>query len=498
MADDTEQLEEDCHRASSEAYGQLVRATADICLPRYHYFCDDAVAKLPNELIVVANTRRVPIRDNDLVQVGSDVGALEAVRVKGKDKGALRLAPVDKKEVTEWKKALHDDFSLIEKFEPRPNYVCVSEFGFPFGLRHQESMPIPPAADQEWDWLQDTEYLTKRFVCLGSAHRQYRREKGKNDLRYENLAVVYPNGKGASRHAKEVFESKRDVLAERLSSEEAERERRDPGDRVPEIRGVRLSRRGSDKARGISAYFKKEGKSADVRSDLSLKDFARIDPDSRQLAKDAFDFYDATADAGMPPIYIRKNSPARKLGEYIDVEGKIELDVFVTDFGVVSVLICYDAFEPSIFLSAVRMYYESMGKKGGFYHQGIDIFFIPSFNRSQKFVDMCRVLSSETNSMVVYVSGDERCEDKSKIFVCGETCAEWAAQMVTDEEGKKTGSPKEYFTKTLIPKHEHLHIYKISRKLVLAAQQEMAKQFPPDIRESLILTPRRMGTAMLQ
>lgn len=479
MVDNSAEHLINCHKASSDAYGQLVRATADICSPRYHYFCDDSEAKLPKQLVVVANTRRIPIRDNDL----NKNGALHAVAVEGKSPGAMRLAQVEGRhkaeEMAAWKDSLHEDFKRIEQLKPRPNYVCIPEFGFPFGLEHQETMTIPFDADDDWKWLQGTEYLGARFVCLGSAHRQFFRTQDRQDMQYENVAVVYPNGKLQSHDAKKVFERKRDDLAS-----------------VSEVMGVRFTKQASQ-SRGISAYFKEEDTLVTLRSQLSEPENADIDKSKIRFVKNAFDFYDSTADAGSPPVYIRKKCPARKLGEYIDAEGKIELDVFVTEFGVVAVLICYDAFEPSIFLSAVRMYYESLSREDNFYHQSIDLFFIPSFNKSEKFVNMCQILSRESNSTVVYVSGDDRCSVKSRVFVCGEVCSLWAEKIVEEEGVENSVSFSEYFSYETVKGHSHLHIYTISDKLIYAARHEMGRQFPRELRQRMILDPRRMGSSIL-
>lgn len=464
------------HKAASEAYSRLVRATADICTPKYHYYCDDPEARLPNELVVVANTRRVPIRDNELLRIGSGEGALEAAAVPGKGTAALRFVPIPgregKKAQAQWKTAVREDFDTIEKACPDANYICMSEFGFPFGLTHHTSIEVPQS-DSDWSWLQGSAVLRSRFVCLGTAHRSFYRSllRTQSSLQYENVAVVYPSGTDASRDPKQVFIAKRNRL-----------------EGVALVDGVTLH---PQVARGITAHFEGTEVTATRRADLSAPACANINPARLRFAKEAFDFFDMTAEAGEPPVYIRKKSPARKLGEYIDASGTYELDVFVTKFGVTAVLICYDAFDPSIFLSAVRMYHESSEQDGGFIHQAIDIFFIPAFNRSQKFVEMCQVLSLETNSVVVYVSGDERCAVKSDVFVCGQSCETWAKGMAKDEPHDV------FYSVERVPASEHLHVHRIRKEVIDAAMRHMRLHASPKTRKSLIGPRVRLGPGAL-
>jgi hypothetical protein len=462
------------HKAASDAYSRLVRATADICTPKYHYYCDDAEARLPPDLVVVANTRRVPIRDNDLLKIGSGEGALEAAEVPGMGPAALQFVPIKgrdgKKAQTQWKAAVREDLDTIQKICPDANYICMPEFGFPFGLSHYKGVGVPES-DSDWRWLQGSALLNSRFVCLGSAHRRYYRSTFSRSMQYENVAVIYPSGNDASKEPKEVFIAKRDRLTG-----------------VALVDGVSLY---PQVTRGITAHFEDTEITATRRADLSAPAVSKIDPERLRFAKEAFDFFDMTADASNPPVYIRKKSPARKLGEYIDASGKYEIDVFVTKLGVTAVLICYDAFDPSIFLSAVRMYHASSEQDGGFIHQAIDMFFIPAFNRSQKFVEMCQVLSLETNSVVVYVSGDDRCQVKSDVFVCGQSCETWAKSMAKEKPSDV------FYSVERIPDSEHLHVHRIRKDVIDAAMRHVRLHANPTTRKSLIGPPRRLGPEAL-
>lgn len=460
---------------SSDAYGHLVRATSDICSPRYHYYCDDGKAKLPDEIILVANTRPVPIKGNAYFPIGNANGAIEAEPVPDKSPGVVHFVPAKgrsaEQEMARWRTGFQNDLKKIQEVRPEAQYVCMPELGFPYGLNHQAEMVLPRGVDSDWDWLQDSKFLIERFVCLGSSHRTFLRSDSSDHYQYENVAIVFPSGQDKSKEAEDVFNAKLKSLED-----------------LPQIEGVTLM---TQVESGIAANFTDERVLATRRQDLSSRKVAKIDRDKIQHAKKAFDFYSATGAASRPPLYIKKKSPARKLGEYIDAEGKIELDVFVTELGVTAVLICYDAFDPSIFLSAVRMYYESLSRRGDFYHQGIDIFFIPAFNRSQKFVDMCEVLSRETNSIVVYVSGDERCEVKSNVFICGQSCELWAETMAPGQP------PDLYFEREEVEDFKHLHIYRISGEVVTAARRALRSQASPSVRKSKILRDKRLGAGVL-
>ncbi|WP_439540145.1 hypothetical protein [Sphingomonas sp.] len=476
-SDETISPQQKAIEASADAYAHLVRATSDICSPRYHYYCVDEFAKLPDELVLVANTRQIPIKDNALLQLGSVDGALEAEAVPDRGPNAVRFTPVKSRgknsALTRWKSGLYEDFQQIETLEPRANYVCMPEFGFPFGLSYKAAIELPIKVDVEWQWLQTSEFLSERFVCLGSAHRSFYRTSKTKELQYENIAVIYPSGTRSSLDAKKIFEGKRDRVMVNAR-----------------VTGVEFTATtGSE--RGITATFKEHRVSATRRAHLSQPGAAALPKEQVRFAKNAFDFYEMTADQIQPPIYVRKKSPARKLGEYIDASGKIELDVFVTDLGVVGVLICYDAFDPSIFLSAVRMYYDSLDAGADFYHQGIDVFFIPAFNRSPKFVEMCKVLSRETNSVVVYVSGDKRCEVKSNVFVCGHSCEVWAYDMT---EGDPEG---DVYSLTKMPGHEHLHVYRIKKAVISYAMRCLRTHVGPEIRKDQIMMSRRLGWDVL-
>jgi hypothetical protein len=472
-----ERQKEDALRAASDAYSQLIRATADICSPRYHYYCDDIKAKLPDdEIVVVANTRKVPIKDNALFKTGSATGALEARAVEDRGPDAVQFVPIKgrsrEEAISTWKEGIRTDLQQIERHFPEARYVCLSEFGFPFALDYKEAMEIPPDLDRDWEWLKEANIISSRFVCMGSAHRSFFRSASSEDVQYENIAVVFPYGKKRSKHPNKIFEQKLASLPEQSK-----------------IDGVEFANQFGE--RGITATFKSDRYAATRRADLSGPKAASIDRLKVRFAKDAFDFYDSTADQAHPPVYIRKKSPARKLGEYIDANGKIELDVFVTELGVVAVLICYDAFDPTIFLSAVRMYLESLERNGGFVHQAIDIFFIPAFNRSQKFVDMCQTLSRETNSIVVYVSGDDRCEVKSNVFVCGQSCELWAEKMSDDDEASR------YYKRESVPGHDHLHVHRINIEVVTAAMRHSRMHASPSIRRAMIIAPKRLGADVL-
>lgn len=464
-------------RASADFFGQSVRASAGLSIARYHYFCADEDARLPDELVIVANTRAAPIRDNALLQVGNVSGALEAALVPGRGGEATQLRPVSGRgstaELRKWKASVLEDFAQIERSAPHANYVCMSEFSFPFGLSYKAAIELPPKADVEWRWLQSSEFLSDRFVCLGSAHRSSYRTARSKELKYENVAVIYPSGTRSSLDPKRIFTSKRDhVMAN------------------ARVTGVELMTTAGSEG-GIIATFKEHRVSATRRGQLSQPGVVQLPQEEVRFAKNAFDFYNSIASDHCPPVYLRKRHAAHALGEYLDSAGKPELDIFVTQNGVIAVLIGQDAQDPTTLLSAVRLYYESMESGGGFIHPAVDIFFIPAFNRSFQFIEMCKAISRETSSVVVYVSSDPRCVVRSEIFVCGQSCADLAGAMT---EGERQ---EDIYSREHIPGHEHLHVYRISRALVSFGMRALRTHMSPQARVDQILMPRRLGAQPL-
>jgi hypothetical protein len=114
---------------------------------------------------------------------------------------------------------------------------------------------------------------------------------------------------------------------------------------------------------------------------------------------------------------ILKRTPASKAGELLTGFHGIDMQVFDTIIGKLAVVICSDAYDPSIVL-------EFFAESGPTEYRR-DIILVPSYNRSDKLTHMCQVLSLTSRSVVVMVdacsqrtSTSENFE-KSSVWVCG-------------------------------------------------------------------------------
>jgi predicted amidohydrolase len=115
---------------------------------------------------------------------------------------------------------------------------------------------------------------------------------------------------------------------------------------------------------------------------------------------------------------VLKRTPASKAGELLSGFHGIDMQVFDTIIGKIAVVICSDAYDPSIVLE----YFAQSGPSGEYRR---DIILVPSYNRSHKLADMCQVLSLTSRSIVVMVdacrqrTSRSREFDKSSVWVCG-------------------------------------------------------------------------------
>jgi hypothetical protein len=114
---------------------------------------------------------------------------------------------------------------------------------------------------------------------------------------------------------------------------------------------------------------------------------------------------------------ILKTTPASKAGELLTGFHGIDMQVFDTIIGKLAVVICSDAYDPSIVL-------EFFAESGPSEYRR-DIILVPSYNRSDKLTHMCQVLSLISRSIVVMVDAcSERTSSsehfsKSSVWVCG-------------------------------------------------------------------------------
>lgn len=114
---------------------------------------------------------------------------------------------------------------------------------------------------------------------------------------------------------------------------------------------------------------------------------------------------------------VLKRTPASKAGELLTGLHGIDMQVFDTIIGKLAVVICSDAYDPSIVL-------EFFAESGPTEYRR-DIILVPSYNRSDKLTHMCQVLSLTSRSIVVMVdactqrTSNSDAFDKSSVWVCG-------------------------------------------------------------------------------
>lgn len=114
------------------------------------------------------------------------------------------------------------------------------------------------------------------------------------------------------------------------------------------------------------------------------------------------------------PKGVWKVTPASKVGERLSRPKDITLHGFNAVFGRVAVLICSDAYDPSIIFELFARSQEADEKP--------DFIVVPSYNDSGKFPELCQVLSFMTNTVVVMVDahdGDNKYCGKAQIWACG-------------------------------------------------------------------------------
>jgi len=117
---------------------------------------------------------------------------------------------------------------------------------------------------------------------------------------------------------------------------------------------------------------------------------------------------------------ILKRTPASKAGEVLTGFHDIAMQVFDTILGKLAVVICSDAYDPSIVLE----FFAESGASGA-NEARRDIILVPSYNMSDKLTHMCQVLSLTSRSIVVMVDAcSQRTSvseefDKSSVWVCG-------------------------------------------------------------------------------
>ncbi len=117
------------------------------------------------------------------------------------------------------------------------------------------------------------------------------------------------------------------------------------------------------------------------------------------------------------PWWHYKSAPARGLGENILGPDGVKLPIYMNEIDLdgkrfpiaVIVAICYDAFDPSMFLNLVLQCRQAS-------KEFMSVILVPSFNTSPEFVELLRDLSCVARCAVVYVNG---LHGDAKAFVFG-------------------------------------------------------------------------------
>lgn len=124
------------------------------------------------------------------------------------------------------------------------------------------------------------------------------------------------------------------------------------------------------------------------------------------------------------PLRIAKTTPAVKIGERLSRREGIDISTFNTLFGHIVVLICADAYDPSIILHV-------LAKSAKDDPHRADIILVPAYNMSPKFAEMCQLLSLLSDSIVILLD------------VCKETTGEPKTCMEVWNCGRKANKKGE-------------------------------------------------------
>ncbi len=409
-----------------------------------------------------------------------------------------------------WIDGYKDDLSRM--IRAKPDFICVPEFGLPIGLvssDHGEAgrnwrLASSKSDDPNWGRIKDSVLPNEGvFVCLGSQHKIYRSfDNDSSDPNIRgNIAPVFPNASSPKMPISEVILSKFENLREGAGWPDSIQEDVPLPDSSSRARGeqdIGLKIRDN---RGV------EHKVSSVGQARYLKEAGEISEQVYQHALSYFTYVSQIDRRGQHPVYCMKKSPARKIGEYLDSVGQWEFDVFVTPQGVAAVLICFDAFDPTIFLSVVRLVLDTKGRRSRFAHQAPDVIFVPSYNRSKKLIDMCQLLSRETHTIVVYLCSAESRHPSHRIFAYGYDCEVFADQLRREDlEAARQEKPEgandnadgqEFFTSEALDDDENSRVISLSRRLIITAQRA-SRAFLSRGQRAKFLEPRtRLGASPL-
>jgi hypothetical protein len=420
-ADDKQELER--LKRVEEVFDALRDATEDICVPRYHYFCPADEAQLPDKFVVTASVRPVLIYDGfkpDDERENTPCAPLcLEIGKDGKQTGRLvrNDDPSANLWLQNWQKKFEEDLqegSAAAKNNPCANFLCFPDLQEQTNTNASRGPKAGLNQIDGWIRINALSVLDGKFVCFGSAHRHYIKDSPARKAGKVNDSSIFPQGNDwvyNDDHVspKKIFDAKlENIKISRI------------GDDVVQAVGLEPTEGGSTQS--LTVKFKIENMPAFNNNSIeNLRFWGRKNRGSKtaeyEYAKQAFQYFDSMHVPDSHHQFVLKQSPARKIGEHIDSHGLFDLNIYVTNQGVVSVLICYDAYDPDIILSAIRLNLDKEGRKSKFMHPKVDMFFVPSFNPSPKLVKMCQLLSREAGAIVVYLNSHPAVGVDQKFFV---------------------------------------------------------------------------------
>jgi hypothetical protein len=458
------------HLAEWKTLKTLIASTSDICRARYHYYCHEAEADFANVaqeyFVVAANCKKLEVVDPEGETDGFAIDENPARLIKKKAESKYYhstgnlFAFVPEKTDT-WREEYLSQLgalgALHQHTQAKLDVVFFPEFGF----------PVQPKNSTAKSFLEQivarcASAVHRPFFFTGSAHQEGP---------VLNRGFVSPpcvDEVTASHDAKntvEIFNRKADAVLKTLPGELSALSLKHLSSGKLQVR-INTDPKEHEIIETSSAEFDKAVRSS---PDEEIK---RIGSNTKNFVNNAYKFNESIFNAerqrkkeqtnGFIPI--TKKAPALKLKEALEPQGMLDLDVFVTKLGVFAVLICYDAFDPGMFLTLLRLYQGSWNKLKDFEHPAPDVILVPAYNRSKKLLLMCRNLSFATNSVVVYASNHEDHAGKPLVYVCGREWKDWEKALT----GKSDGKIENFFSHTSSGDFEVLKLDRLTLNNVMS------------------------------
>lgn len=128
----------------------------------------------------------------------------------------------------------------------------------------------------------------------------------------------------------------------------------------------------------------------------------------------------SVTDSNQSPRYYTKRVPAQLAGEIVRRPPKTGFPHYESKFGNFAVLICFDSFDPTLFLRFLAWHHSGLDSRQGRIEAEMKVIFVPSYSDNSKGWNPALDLSYATRSVVVYVDGPYE-NTKAAVAVCGST-----------------------------------------------------------------------------